>query len=394
MKRVLVLTTQAIEYNTSSMIRVLNIINEISAEGYEVDCVVAHPNRTLKYYSEDNVIDKNINVYRFGPSKSLIMKIDNKKRKSLKYNILTMLRKVYKLFDLFDSSIELVKYTNQIDDIVKNKKYDYFLSFSDPKTSHIISNNVLKKLSTRPYYIQQWGDPLALDITNKSFVPKFIKKIIEYKLIKKADKVIYVSPITLKKQKKLYPKMSDRMFFVPTPCLKIESEMSKKDSSNIKIGYFGSYNAVVRDILPLYHSVSKTDGFELKVIGDSDIELDEKENIIVQKRVSSEKIIEYTNECDILVCILNNRGSQIPGKIYHYAGSDKEILIITDGEYGKAIKGYFNKFGRYSFCENTESSIKNRLDRYKNEGIPNRKPLEAFMPHSVVQDIMDRKTKL
>ncbi len=59
-----------------------------------------------------------------------------------------------------------------------------------------------------------------------------------------------------------------------------------------------------------------------------------------------------------MVCILNKSGTQIPGKLCNYAGTNKTILVLVDGDCGKEIQSYFKKFNIYIFVNNKES-IKN-----------------------------------
>jgi hypothetical protein len=54
---------------------------------------------------------------------------------------------------------------------------------------------------------------------------------------------------------------------------------------------------------------------------------------------------------------LNKKGTQIPGKIYHYAATNKPVLIILDGEFEQQMEQYFNSFERYSCCQNQVASI-------------------------------------
>ena len=86
----------------------------------------------------------------------------------------------------------------------------------------------------------------------------------------------------------------------------------------------------------------------------------------------------YVENLDILVCLLNSRGTQIPGKIYNYAGTNKEILVIEDGEYGPQIRAFFEPYHRYTFVQNSKEAIKEVLKAYTKNGIPNRQCIEDF----------------
>ena len=89
-------------------------------------------------------------------------------------------------------------------------------------------------------------------------------------------------------------------------------------------------------------------------MGSSDVNLVSCENVRILPRGDSETIEEIT---DILVCILNSKGSQIPGKLYHCAATCKPVLVILDGDDIKEKKEYIDSFHRFITCENSEHSI-------------------------------------
>ena len=124
------------------------------------------------------------------------------------------------------------------------------------------------------------------------------------------------------------------------------------------MGYFGDYYKRNRNIIPLYNFVKNDKDLKLLICGKSDIDLNEENNIIIKERQPIEKIREFEKKTDILICICNNSGTQIPGKVYHYSATNKPILIILDGENQEELKQYFNKFNRYILCYNNEESIK------------------------------------
>jgi hypothetical protein len=62
-------------------------------------------------------------------------------------------------------------------------------------------------------------------------------------------------------------------------------------------------------------------------------------------------------DCDVLVCLLNRRGTQIPGKLYHYAATNKPILVILDGERAPDIETYLQRFARFVCCANEANAI-------------------------------------
>ena len=91
----------------------------------------------------------------------------------------------------------------------------------------------------------------------------------------------------------------------------------------------------------------------------------------------------------VCVCVFQpHLGNQIPGRMYHYAGSYKEILVIKDGEYGNEIEKYFRQFDRYTFVENDKNKIKEILDAYSSKKVPDRVPLEDFSANTIAKKLL------
>ncbi len=374
MKKILVIFTQPIENNTSSMIRCRNIINIFPEIGCKVVCYAPAPDANSMYYDERIKIADTITVRRYGGG-SLQIKNTLKEAGLVKKKILTGIYSVYKKIDLFGSSIRYIKYKDSISREVSNEKYDMILSFSDPKSAHILAG-VCKKKKKNLFYVQQWGDPLAEDITSKTLIPKWIRHFIEARLLKEADRVFYVSPITCQIQKMQFKKYAEKMQFIPTPCEK-KSYLDCKNTK-IAIGYLGSYNLIARDIRPFYNAACECKECDFLIVGDSDLQLENTDNVRIVQRVSQKELENYIESLDILVCLLNSRGTQIPGKIYNYAGTNKEILVIEDGEYGAQIREFFEQYNRYTFVRNSKEAIKKVLKAYVKNGIPARQCIEAF----------------
>lgn len=374
MKKILVIFTQPIENNTSSMIRCRNIINILPEIGCKVVCYAPHPDVNSMYYDEKTEIAETIIVRRYGRG-SLQIKNTLKEADSVKKKILTGIYSVYKKIDLFGSSICYIKYKDSIIREISNEKYDMILSFSDPKSAHILAG-ACKKKKKDLFYVQQWGDPLTEDITSKTLIPKWIRHFIEARLLKSADRIYYVSPLTCQNQKKQFKKYAEKMYFIPTPCEK----KSYPDCKNTKItiGYLGSYNLIARDIRPFYNAACECEECDFLIVGDSDLQLKDTDNVRVVQRVPQKELENYLENLDILVCLLNSSGTQIPGKIYNYAGTNKEILVIEDGEYGAQIREFFEQYNRYTFVRNSKEAIKKVLKAYVKNGIPVRQCIETF----------------
>jgi len=219
----------------------------------------------------------------------------------------------------------------------------------------------------------------------------WLRKIIEESLLKPADRVCYVSPFTNKEQKKLFPRQADKMIFLPTPSLQYENDEADTGSDRLCLGYFGSYNSVARNLLPFYKAAVSRPNVEFLIIGDSDLELECRDNIRIIQRVSHEELSEYMKQINVIVCLMNHKGNQIPGKVYHDASSIKDILFIKDGEYGDDIERFFAQYDHYTFVNNTEEDIADAVDQYLTKGVPRRQPVKEFSAEYIARELIADK---
>lgn len=322
-----------------------------------------------------NTIKKNF-TSKQSPNNSLKDKIKNLVRKNL-YS-------VYTSFSIYDPRKGLSKTSNTIN---FKGKFDLIISSSDPKSSHVIAEKLMKsKTRVCDQWIQYWGDPFAVDINRKSLLPKKFIQYEENRILKLADKIIYVSPFTLELQKELFPDIKNKAEFLPIPYLETKFSSKKNHNEVLNIGYFGDYYSNDRNIIPLYESIKNSSHF-LKICGYGDISLQQNSNIEISPRVSYDNVKKFEEESDLLVCICNRRGTQIPGKVYHYAGTDKPILIILDGENNNELKEYFKSFGRYIMCNNDSESISKAILEVKNKDIKY-EPSKYFNPSEVARKFL------
>lgn len=387
MQKIVIILTQAIENNSSSMIRCKNIINALVQIGYEVTCYCPNPDVKSVYYGEDKGINSCVRIERYGNAR--IFKVDannSKEKKNLKKRFISVCYTLFKKVDVFGSSLQYLRYRKKIFKQIKEENHDILLTFSDPMTAHMIGIYCKKRLSIK--YIQQWGDPLTTDTISKTALPVKVRYWIERKLLKPADRVCYVSPLTFDEQKRIFKKDATKMMFLPTPCIEYNKPSSEKNS-RIRVGYYGSYNLVARDIRKLYNAACNVKECDFLFIGDSDIKLEPQENIQVINRITPNELEKYEEDTDVLVCLMNSKGNQVPGKVYHYAGSYKEILFIKDGEFGDVIEEFFSQFNRYTFVENDCEKIEAVLRQYVTNGVTERTPLAEFKAENIVRKLVN-----
>ncbi|MFJ7729659.1 hypothetical protein ACIQXV_26605 [Neobacillus sp. NPDC097160] len=372
-----------IEANNSAMMRNLALVNGLISNSCQVDFVTIPPSKNVQAVNKsDNFEGINIVRLKGNDLYNAVTSVKGNKNSVLKNLTISVLRKVYHKFSIFHYTLKIAKHIDI--GILNSQEYDLVISSSDPKTAHITAINLIKQGLKYKKWIQYWGDPMAMDITNHSIYPNFYLRNIEKSLLKDADHIIYVSPCTYEAQKKAFPDLAKKMTFVPIPFRegKIYPEV-KKD--RFLIGYFGAYMKISRNIEPLYNTCdSLNQDVELIIMGETDCSFETKENISIFPRGDAS---EYEAKSDLLVCVLNKSGTQIPGKIYHYAATNKPILIILDGENKETIREYLEPYNRYVFCNNNEDEINWAIKEIKEQTVQY-EPCEAFDSKIIARRIL------
>lgn len=381
--KILILSLSPIESTNSATFRTKALAEGLSMLDHKVDYLTI-PAGQYHAVTDSQEFGDNIKIIRTSSYAVYDSVVAGDKAKwKLKKIIITLLRKLYHSFMLYDHTYFIVK---NIDvHLLSNTYYDLVISSSDPKSSHIAVKKLIKEGLKYKKWIQYWGDPMAIDITNKSIHPRWYIKRKEYELLKDADRIIYVSPFTLKRQKEIFPKIADKMDFIPIPYFQ-KKLYPKYDNKRFTIGYYGAYNSRIRNIIPLYNScIQMSDKVHLDIIGDSDLELSATDNVSIFPRGN---ISQYEEKADLLICMLNSRGTQIPGKVYHYAATNKPILILLDGDNKREMKEYLESFNRYIICDNDVDSIVSTIyhimAKYKEY-----EPCRAFEPENVAKVLLN-----
>lgn len=383
---ILIIKLSPIYSLNSSMMRAMALAKGFLKLNYNVDFLTVPHSSTHTLGAGYDFLDE-INVITSSKNELYSNLVENIEQNQIKQKLVDIARRLYHSFSLYDHTKKNAAKIN-IEDLPK-KKYDIVISVSDPKTSHIALNNLIKQGLKYDKWVQYWGDPLALDITHKSIYPKFFLRKVEEKLFYKSDMIIYASPITLKHQKDLFKQHSRKMIFLPTPYIE-KKIYNETDNEKIQVGYFGAYIQSVRDIKPLYSACSKlSNHVDLTIVGNSDLQLKETNNISIYER---QEIDKFEEKADLLVCIANKKGTQIPGKIFHYAATNKPILLVLDGEMKKEIKDYFSQFNRYYICDNNPAAIERTILRMSKE-LKNESPIEQFSNKNVTKSLLSNLYK-
>lgn len=383
--KILYITSTPLEYNSSANIRNIAIIKGLQKLGNEVSSLSSEVVNNSIYSNDISEIINVKNRYwlKLGAIQHNITNNINQKN-NLKRIIKNKIYKIYTKFSIYDPKKTLVSKVSK--DFIK-EKFDLIISSSDPKSSHLIAERLIElNPNITKKWIQYWGDPFVGDINKNSIIPANVIKREEERLIGLCDEVVYVSPFTLEQQQKNYPKYKHKMKFIPIPYIE-EKIFTKVSNSKITLGYFGDYKSSDRNIKPLYEAIIKNNDCYLNICGNSDIKLEVKENVSIRPRQKMNVVEELEKNSDILVCICNKKGTQIPGKIYHYAATNKPILIILDGDRKEELRKYFEGFNRYKLCENTKEDIIKTIKDIINERVEY-KPLSLLSSEKIAKEFI------
>ena len=383
--KILYVVSRPLEINTSASIRNRATINGLIELGHNVDLITTQFDKNHSNF-DDSIFNKNLNVIylklggiqdlaRAGRKFKLL-----KPFKNLAYEIISK-------FEIYDNLKGIIDYALKLN--IKDGKYDLIISSSDPKSSHLFVCKIFENglLKVTPW-IQIWGDPFLSDITRNSKLLNSKIRNEEDRLLKYANKVIYVSNLTLNEQRKIYPHYAMKMYYEPIPFLKKENyPVADRQKESLTFLYCGDYSSDVRNIKPLYDAIKNT-RHNLIICGNSDLKLEDTERIEIYPRIGFEKTKAFERECDVLIHLSNLKGTQIPGKIYQYSGTNKPILFILDGDVD-LLRGMFDSYERYIFCQNEKIDICRVIEEIYNKKFDyTRFIVEEFDPKKIAEKII------
>ncbi len=268
--------------------------------------------------------------------------------------------------------------------------FDYVISLSTPITSHKLAYELISSGQVRhKHWIQLWEDPWYDDLFGFNKNEEVYQE--EKRILDTAEKVCYVSPITVEKQKQLFPDAAKKMFWQPVPSYGNGANIAKTDHKGITFGYFGNYHPKVRDLGPFYKA-AKAEEIDVSICGDPSGLFAPIDKIKLYPRMGIGDMRRLEENTDVLVFLCNRMGGQIPGKIYEYSETDRIILFIMDGteEEQQVLKAFFGPLNRYVFCNNDTESIRAAIKRIKSgdlDGIRN-EPVNCFASRDIVERIL------
>lgn len=405
--RVLVVVGSNLKINTSANLCHKAYIQGLLENGYHVDIL------TVGYESDNDLFgfdEERVDIFRY-PMESLYEKIGKKihshskngsqqsmnnggysGQEATKSGIIQSAKRF--IHSLYGPYEVYISWERKAFAFRREEKYDLAISLSFPPVSHhLLYRLIQKKHIETKKWIQIWEDPWCQDLVFLSLNDeKAIKKaqVEEAHLLRVAEKIVYVSPITLEHQSKMFHESSKKMTWYPVPTYYVNDTPTRGKGNNV-YGYFGDYSTKIRNLKPFYEAAKK-EKIITNICGSSDKMFLSSETVTVKPRISLEELKPIEDETSVLVFLSNVRGGQIPGKIYQYSATEKTILFILDGSEDEqnVLFEYFGKFKRYFFCKNTVEDISaaiRRIEKGEVRDIVDR-PLTCFSPKEIVGELI------
>lgn len=352
------------------------------------DITIVYPDFPKNHVSKNtgHKLPDNIKIHKLKMG-SIYNTLSNKKNIKRCTHLRNIIRSILKKVAIYDTTKVWIK---NIKNIQLSDNYDLIISSSDPKHSHIFAKKLIDSGKVKSkQWIQMWGDPFYSDITKKGTLLKLRIYREEKKLIKAGDKVFYVSPLTLKAQKKIFKKFAYKMNNILIPYFTVDNTFPKdKEPSDIVFGYFGDYHSKYRNITPLYEALNESDSLAY-IRGHSNKKLHSTNFIDVEERVSISELENLEKKTDAFIHLSNKNGTQIPAKVYYYSGTKKPIIFVLDG-YSEEIENMFMPYQRYIFCKNNKEDIIRAINIVKNKDYPKEynRIVEELSPSEIVKKLL------
>lgn len=399
--KVLVINGDCIQTNSSANLCHLSYIRGLiengmdvtllsaGGKGYKVDSMMRIPSQVIQYtvngislYQRLSSIKRHIaEEMTYDPNTERAESIVHKTIRKVKSRVLSF----YGVHGIYATFVRRARHFRS------NDTFDYVLSISTPPSSHLLAYKLLKsKQVNTAHWIQIWEDPWYSDVYGFSGKEKIFRE--ERRLLSFADKVCYVSPLTLRNQQRLFPESAEKMFWMPLPSYYKNAAPVLKAAGRNVYGYFGDYVPVARDLEPFYMAASRV-GVAVNICGNPSNLFRATEEIHIHPRLPLAELKPIEASTNVLVFLCNRKGGQIPGKIYQYSATAKTILFILDGtEQEQAVlREYFGQFNRYVFCRNTVEDITRAIRQIESGelGPVRNVPLDDFEPAKIAARILE-----
>ncbi len=395
-KKVLFVSSYDLNRNTSSNIRTIALMQGLQKMNVEVHCLYLLSNKEKDPAIADALqrCCKKIFSYPSAVKTASVSSAAAKKETKV-HSVVSELRQWciqqytnHAVYDVFQVQFLRLPSRFYLD---VDTDYDAVISSSEPKSSHKLARLLLKKKKLNCPWVQYWGDPMTNDVATAGRRTIRAQKT-EFQLLSECDSAIYTNPMAMEYMQQAYPSLADKIHWVPTSDLAKDTHDGKIRHIR-QVAYLGDYLSKYRDILPLYTACNRL-GIKTKIAGNGDVVLKETPNVTIMPRVSKQQADDIEEASTILIVLENKaignveKCIQVPGKLYHYALTDKTVLVITESD---SLQKHYEKYNRFVFVNNDSREIQNALEniiRNSDAGATRDQSLEAFSQVRVAREFL------
>jgi len=260
-------------------------------------------------------------------------------------------------------------------EIVKKEKIDIVFSSSPPHSLQLIARKIAQKTGLK--WVSDFRDPWSdFFIMSDNFETKFAKNIsrkMEKKVLQSSDAFVTVSKFLAEK----YKDKTKKSYFIRNGYDDFSETKEKSDKFRIK--YLGSMSKLqVPD--NFIKTLAKVDNVEINFYGNFDAELTKSiernncNNINLNGYIPLDRVKEELVNSDLLLITIpsKNGAGILTGKLFQLMGSKNRILCVSnkDNQEIREIISGANIGETFAYDENLDEFIKQEIDNWKNQTIP------------------------
>ena len=241
-----------------------------------------------------------------------------------------------------------------------DQKYDVVLASVRPPSNAVVAYfySVFKNKPLVVEYRDLW---FGQEFHNDTRWYKFLNKIYEYKILKRADKIVCLSPGYIEILKNRYPRLSQKMVLITNgftneyfEASKSKIDFKKKNPAKISLAHFGRFYGP-RKIDSVVNNLEKIqDKIELYHFGpnieNSNCDLDELTFFYQEGYLSFNEswALQQAEAVDILL-LIEFTSDNLPGKIFEYYASRKPVIVICPAD--SVMRSTFANIPDFYFIE-------------------------------------------
>lgn len=370
-KKILITSYMFSPMGGGGVMRVKSLSEYLIREGWDVTIFTQKANKyNYDVYDTENKIhpeltiitpygnDKNRTLSNAAKQNSTTSKPPVSAFKKLKRLVKNTLRKI--ILSLFPDTV--------IDYFIKGTwwayktelKFDVVLASIRPPSNALVAYfySVFKNKPLVVEYRDLW---FGQEFQDESSWYTFLNKIYENKILKRADKIVCLSPRYIEVLKNRYPRQSQKMILLTNGFTKdyfeasnIDTDFKKKNPEKISIAHFGRFYGPrkidsvlktlknIQDKIEFYHFGPN--------IENSNCDFEQLDFFDQGGYLSFNKSwsIQQTESVDILL-LIEYTSDNIPGKVFEYYASGKPVIIICPTE--SVIRDVFANIPDFYFIE-------------------------------------------